>query len=168
MGIDRAKISGTSYATSGEWYAVTEVIRMMSEGSVRNNLSLTPAQSSAFSGWCSDPRRRLNVRTVIAMLVLLTLGGCMTAQERAEEVQAKAEQVKAKIASQDDQSCQSYGAAPGTQAYITCRTQLQAARIGAPPPVNVSVAPAPAAPTIQQPMTTSCMRTGNMTTCNSM
>jgi hypothetical protein len=56
--------------------------------------------------------------------------------------QERAEQAPAKIASQDDESCGSYGAAPGTQAYITCRTQLQAARIGAPPPVNVSVAPA--------------------------
>jgi hypothetical protein len=98
------------------------------------------------------------MRVLIATVALLTLSGCMTAQERAEQAQAK-------NASQDDQSCRSYGAAPGTPAYITCRTQLQAARIGAPPPVNVSVAPAPA---IQQPVTTSCMRTGNMTTCNSM
>jgi hypothetical protein len=99
------------------------------------------------------------MRVLIAMVALLTLSGCMTAQERAEQVQAK-------NASQDDQSCRSYGAAPGTPAYITCRTQLQSARISAPPPVNVSVAPA--APAIPQPVTTSCMHTGNMTTCNSM
>jgi hypothetical protein len=103
----------------------------------------------------------MKMRALIAVVALLVLSGCVTAEERAE-------QMRTKIASQDDESCRSYGAAAGTQAYITCRTQLQAARLSAPAPVNVSVAPAPAAPAFQQPVTTSCMRTGNMTTCNSM
>jgi hypothetical protein len=104
------------------------------------------------------------MRNLIAILFLLSLAGCVTAQDR----EAAAAEFRAKLAQQDDQSCRSYGATPGSQSYITCRTALQAARFSAPPPVNVSVAAAPGAPVIQQPMTTTCLRTGAMTSCNSM
>jgi hypothetical protein len=96
---------------------------------------------------------------LVAVAAVASLGGCITAQERMA-------QANAKNASADDESCRSYGATPGTQPYITCRTQLQAARLGAPPPA--AAAAAPITPTPYQTHTTSCMRTGTMVSCNTL
>jgi hypothetical protein len=52
---------------------------------------------------------------IIAILLLLT--GCMSSEERMAANNAK-----------DDQACLSYGAKPGTDAYVTCRAQLEGAR----------------------------------------
>ena len=92
---------------------------------------------------------------VLAAAMACSLAGCMTAQQRMAEMDAR-------MAAKDDASCQSYGARPGTDQYITCRTQLQASRNSAP---NITVeAPAPA---IQQPrVPVTCMRTGTMVTCS--
>jgi len=51
-------------------------------------------------------------------IVALTLAGCVTSQERAERAAA----ARARIAQEDDSICRSYGAMPGTPAYIQCRT----------------------------------------------
>ena len=48
---------------------------------------------------------------VIVVAGLLT--GCMTAEQRV---------------AQDDGKCRSYGAEPGSSAYVQCRTQLDAAQ----------------------------------------
>jgi hypothetical protein len=109
----------------------------------------------------------MKVLRIIPLCAALVLSGCMTAQEREQQAQERAEQARAKLASQDDAACRSYGANPGSETYITCRTRLNAARLGAPV-VNVSndvevAAPAmPAAP--RAPV--SCLRTGAMVTCN--
>ncbi len=80
----------------------------------------------------------------------------MTAQEREAQLQAK-------LAAQDDASCRSYGAQPGSSAYMTCRTSLQSARLNAPK-INVE---APAyQPYRDPPPPVHCMTTGIMTTCS--
>jgi hypothetical protein len=74
---------------------------------------------------------------VVALTV--ALGGCMTTEERIAAQGAR-----------DNQKCLSYGAQPGSPAYVTCRSQLDAARTtaeaiedAAPPP---SPNPIPATP----------------------
>ncbi len=66
---------------------------------------------------------------LLVMFVAVALSGCVTAQERQQ-------QLAQQLAEMEDAKCKSYGAAPGTPAYIQCRTQLdasliQAAAIGA-------------------------------------
>lgn len=54
---------------------------------------------------------------VMAILALsLSLGGCITDDLIAERN------------ARDDQKCQSYGARPGSDAYVNCRAQLDSAR----------------------------------------
>lgn len=52
-----------------------------------------------------------------AFLLLLLLTGCLGEEERIAAANAK-----------DDQQCLSYGAQKGTDAYVNCRAQLEAAR----------------------------------------
>ncbi len=48
------------------------------------------------------------------LTVVLTLTGCAATPQE--------------LAARDDAKCQGYGAAPVTSAYVTCRSQLDAAR----------------------------------------
>ena len=97
-------------------------------------------------------------KSIFILPLLATLAGCMTAQEREAQLQAK-------LAAQDDASCKSYGAQPGTSQYMTCRTSLQSARLSAPK-INVE-APAPAyQPYRDPPPPVHCLTTGAMTTCS--
>ena len=57
------------------------------------------------------------MRVFLVPLVALALSGCMTNEERLAARNAK-----------DDQKCVSFGAQPGTDAYISCRAQLDSAR----------------------------------------
>lgn len=57
------------------------------------------------------------MRVVAILAVSLSLGGCLTSEQLIAERNAK-----------DDQKCQSYGARPGTDAYVNCRAQLDSAR----------------------------------------
>jgi hypothetical protein len=57
------------------------------------------------------------MRSLCVLALALRLGGCMTTEERIAAQNAK-----------DDQKCLSYGAQPGSQAYVGCRAQLDAAR----------------------------------------
>ena len=64
------------------------------------------------------------MRTISALLAVFVLSGCVTTQEQATI---------------DDDTCRSFGAKPGTDAYVQCRvaqqqqrTQIRAALIGAP------------------------------------
>nr|QDF38263.1 hypothetical protein FJN17_12170 [Bradyrhizobium symbiodeficiens] len=75
---------------------------------------------------------------VVAILALsLSLGGCITDDWAAERI------------ARDDQKCQSYGARPGSDAYVNCRAQLDSARTtanaidsaAAPVPIPTSDAP---------------------------
>jgi predicted ATPase len=50
-------------------------------------------------------------KTILFACLLLT--GCITAQERAAQLDLV-----------EDQQCQSYGAKPGSDAYVACRTQV--------------------------------------------
>lgn len=50
-------------------------------------------------------------------LSLLLLSGCLGEEERLAAANAK-----------DDQQCLSYGAKKGSDAYVTCRAQLEASR----------------------------------------
>lgn len=60
-----------------------------------------------------------------ALLLALLLGGCSQYEEyRAAQAQDAFEAVQ----QNDDAQCQSYGAQPGTPAYINCRTQLASQR----------------------------------------
>lgn len=54
-------------------------------------------------------------RTILLTLLLLT--SCMSGEERLAANNAK-----------DDQTCLSYGAQKGTDAYVACRAQLEGAR----------------------------------------
>lgn len=60
------------------------------------------------------------MRVIAACILALTLAACATAEER----QAQAEAQAAAINANDDAKCQSFGAAPGSQAYIQCRMNL--------------------------------------------
>jgi hypothetical protein len=51
-------------------------------------------------------------RIAICLLLTSALAGCVTAQERTA------------LASKDDATCQYYGAKPGTDEYLNCRTQI--------------------------------------------
>lgn len=87
------------------------------------------------------------MRAAFTLLAIgMLLSGCLTAQERALQLSAA-----------DDDACRSYGAAPGSDAYVQCRTTksqqhemaaaaVRAAIIGAPP--------------------TSCTTFGTTTNCN--
>jgi hypothetical protein len=69
---------------------------------------------------------------VIAILALgLSLGGCIT------------DDLIAQRNARDDQKCQSYGARPGTDAYVTCRAQLDSARATARAIDGAAPGPAP-------------------------
>ena len=53
----------------------------------------------------------MQVQPIILVIAAAAIcSGCVTAQER-----------NAAIANSDDLACQSYGAAPGTDAYLKCR-----------------------------------------------
>lgn len=80
---------------------------------------------------------------LVAVAAAASLGGCMTRDQQIAAANAR-----------DDQKCLSYGARPGTDAYVTCRAQLDGARTTAqaiedaapntpvnPPPVFASDAP---------------------------
>jgi hypothetical protein len=56
-------------------------------------------------------------KPVMACLAFLTLAGC-----------ANHGPVRDIVAEADDAQCRSYGARPGTDAYIACRTNIAAAR----------------------------------------
>lgn len=51
------------------------------------------------------------MRSLFAVLLILPLGGCF--QSAAER--------QAEIAAKDDMECRSYGAQPGSPAYVHCR-----------------------------------------------
>jgi hypothetical protein len=74
-----------------------------------------------------------------------SLVGCATESE-AERL--------ARVAALDDAKCKSYGGQPGTQAYVQCRAQLDAARTQAI--ATIAAAPGPPvytpAPTILPPV----------------
>ncbi|RTE92753.1 hypothetical protein D6B98_14820 [Bradyrhizobium sp. LVM 105] len=53
----------------------------------------------------------------VSFLFLLLLTGCLGEEERLAAENAK-----------DDQQCLTYGAQKGTDAYVNCRAQLEAAR----------------------------------------
>jgi hypothetical protein len=74
---------------------------------------------------------------------------CMTREQRIAAQNAK-----------DDQKCLSFGARPGSDAYVNCCSQLAGARTTAA--AIEDAAPPPAQPT--GPVT--CMKTGTMVTCN--
>jgi hypothetical protein len=72
----------------------------------------------------------------VLLLCCLLLAGCASPGE-----------IKAQFAAQDDKKCRSYGAEPGSAAYVTCRSQLDAARSQA----LATMAAAPPPPTYQPP-----------------
>jgi outer membrane biogenesis lipoprotein LolB len=97
------------------------------------------------------------MRFVFVLASFLMLSGCLTAQERAAQVQAKRERLNA----EDDQKCQSYGAKPGSDGYVMCRTQLDTSRQQATATRDAGAAAANAG---GGPMV--CNRSGNTTICN--
>ena len=54
---------------------------------------------------------------LVAVAAAASLGGCMTRDQQIAAANAR-----------DDQKCLSHGARPGTDAYVTCRAQLDGAR----------------------------------------
>jgi hypothetical protein len=68
------------------------------------------------SGWeGANPMAKI-IASAIAVAMLLA--GCASAQQRLEDTQA----------AEDDAKCKSYGAKVGTDAYVSCRTQLAQVR----------------------------------------
>jgi len=107
------------------------------------------------------------MRIFLAFVLALPLSGCLTQQQRMAEAKVRNDAL-------DDQTCQSYGAKPGTDIYIQCRMQRQqtrdagdnaiaAAAVGAPVVTNNSAA-ASDAPVLRNilPQQTRCqtMRVG--------
>ena len=92
------------------------------------------------------------MRTALVFLVsAMLLGGCMTREEKLAAQNAK-----------DDQKCLSFGARPGTDAYVNCRAQLDGARTTAAAIEDAAPAPQP----VQSRGPVTCMKTGTMVTCN--
>jgi hypothetical protein len=85
------------------------------------------------------------------LLTAILLCGCMTREQQVAEQNAR-----------DDQKCMSYGARPGTDAYINCRAQLDGARTTA---AAIEEA-APPRPVVQPSGPVTCLKTGTMVTCN--
>jgi hypothetical protein len=93
---------------------------------------------------------RIQLRGAIALAIGLMLGSC--AEYQARRQQAEFEEAQA-IAANEDAQCRSYGAVPGSQAYIQCRmnfdnqrAQMRAAiasqligRTSSPPTQNLNV-----------------------------
>ena len=79
------------------------------------------------------------MRAVMALILALALSGCMTGEERRAAQNAK-----------DDQKCLGYGARPGSDAYVSCRAQLDAARTTADAIDDAAIAARP-----QNPLTKS-------------
>ena len=75
------------------------------------------------------------MRNLIALTLALALAGCITAEEQMA-------QAKARNNAEDNQKCLSYGAQPGSPAYVSCRAQLDSARTQA----DATLAAAPATP----------------------
>jgi predicted RNA binding protein YcfA (HicA-like mRNA interferase family) len=71
---------------------------------------------------------RGNKMRVFAILLAVALSGCLTPQERAQQAQERAQQLREQWAAADDAKCRSYGSKPGEPAYVQCRTQLDASR----------------------------------------
>jgi hypothetical protein len=69
----------------------------------------TTAQQISLIVWQTVNR----IATALSICLLLALTGCTTAEQRA---------------ARDDQICQSYGAVPGSDAYVACRMQQQQLR----------------------------------------
>lgn len=85
----------------------------------------------------------------LILLVALALASCMTDEERIA-------QFKARNNAEDNQKCLSYGAQPGSSAYVNCRAQLDSARTqadatiaAAPPPLGPAPVPRSDAPPLQ-------------------
>jgi hypothetical protein len=89
---------------------------------------------------------------LVGLVLAILLCGCMTREQQIAEQNAK-----------DDQKCLSYGARPGSDAYVNCRAQLDGARTTASAIEDAAPPPAQPAP-VRGPVT--CMRTGTMVTCN--
>ena len=94
------------------------------------------------------------LRWAATMAVVAFLSGCAEYQARHQQEQAQAASARAQaIAAQEDAQCRSYGAAPGSPAYVQCRmnfdnqrAQARAAmasqlmgRLMPPPPQTVNV-----------------------------
>jgi hypothetical protein len=60
------------------------------------------------AGWASCG---LTMKRVFVLLSLISLAGCIATTSPQD------------LARQDDAVCRSYGAAPGTDAYVNCRSQ---------------------------------------------
>jgi hypothetical protein len=91
----------------------------------------------------------LTMLIFLAFVLALPLAGCLTPQERMAEVKARNDVM-------DDQTCQSYGAKPGTDIYIQCRMNRQQNRdaadnaaVSSPVIVNNVSTPSPSYPTLQ-------------------
>lgn len=97
------------------------------------------------------------MRNIGIVVLCAALGGCLTAQERAPQTSSSnlsiqqqgyydffvtqgMDKDKALVYALnpsvrqlffDDKNCQSYGAAPGSDAYVACRTQLEVSHTAA-------------------------------------
>jgi hypothetical protein len=61
--------------------------------------------------------KRFAVLAGLALIAALPLAGCISVEER-----------RAITDAQDDADCRNFGAKPGTQTYVRCRTDLRQAR----------------------------------------
>lgn len=96
------------------------------------------------------------------ILVCLLLCGCAGSPLR-YAVDRDGEEKR--MAAEHDQRCQSYGAQPGTQPYISCRTQLANAA-SAERTARVISAADSIANAYRPPTYINCTTFGNMTTCH--
>jgi hypothetical protein len=67
---------------------------------------------------------RRNVASALMIFAALALTSCVSREQLAERAAA----ARAEIAYQDDVQCQSYGARPGSDAYVACRMNAANAR----------------------------------------
>jgi hypothetical protein len=132
------------------------------------------------------------MRFLVIIVLPLALGGCITTQQRAaqtssglssrqqayynlfisqglskEDALLAAVNPTARQLFFDDKTCRSYGAAPGSDAYVACRTQLEVSHRAPQPaaaPASVVIQAPP--PRLDPPPPVTCMTTGTLTSCN--
>jgi hypothetical protein len=88
-------------------------------------------------------------------LLGLALAGCVTAEERAQQILAK-----------EREACTAYGFRPGTEQFAQCMMQTDHARMQAVAALGGALLSRPIPSNAPQRLSTSCVQIGNTINCN--
>jgi hypothetical protein len=66
----------------------------------------------------------MRVNTLLSLLLVLPLAGCVNQQEHEARAQATIKKQQAELAAADSAACSKYGFAPGSKEFATCMMTL--------------------------------------------